>query len=204
MGTHTATVHWLVTCWGAGAVAGVVVGAIALSLAPTGSPRRWHRTSNSYSRWLVPQLGLSQVGDQTNGLVLVAVFGSAALGGFRAMQTLIRPAFIFMLAMQALLVPGLTRRLMTHGGQGLVKEARRLAVWIGLVAFAVVVPVVIAAKPLSRSVLGPSYVRYSSFLLPFTVAALLNACAVLPNAGSGPSSAASGSSTCRLLRALSR
>jgi O-antigen/teichoic acid export membrane protein len=182
-GAHTATVHWILLCWGAGAFAGAVVGAIALSVPPSGSPRRWHRTSSSYSRWLVPQLGLSQVTDQTNGLVVVTIFGSAALGGFRAMQTFVRPAFIFMLAMQALLVPGLTRQLVSHGGQGLMKQARRLAIWIGLIALAAVIPVVIAARPLSREVLGPSYVRYSSLLLPFAVASVFHACAVLPNAG---------------------
>jgi O-antigen/teichoic acid export membrane protein len=181
--THTETVHWIVACWGAGAAAGAVVGAIALRIPPFGSPRRWYHQSFSYSRWLVPQLGLSQVTDQANGLILLVVFGSAALGGFRAMQTFVRPAFIFMLAMQVLLVPGLTRRLVAHGHSDLMREARRMAVWVALIAVALVVPVVVAARPLSRIVLGQSYVRYSGFLLPFAVATVLSACAVLPNAG---------------------
>jgi O-antigen/teichoic acid export membrane protein len=113
---------------------------------------------------------------------MLAIFGSAALGGYQATQTFVRPVFIFMLAMQVLLVPGLTRRLVDRGAQDLMREARRLAIWIGIVAVALVIPVVVAARPLTRVVLGPAYVRYSGFLLPFAVASVLVACAVLPNA----------------------
>lgn len=179
---HRTTLHWIVVSWGAGALAGAVAGAAALRLYELGSPRRWLHFSSSYSFWVLPQLAISQGTDQGTTLVFVTVFGTSALGGIRAMQMFIRPVFVFMLAMQALLVPSLTRRLMARGQKQLLKDAKRLAIWIGALAAASASVAVLEGHPLARIVFGARYVGYAKFLLPFAVGSVFHACSVMPAA----------------------
>ncbi len=180
---HSETLHWIVLSWGAGAAAGVLVGGYLSGIRTLGSSKRWFETSRSYSLWLLPQLGLSQATDQGSTFVFFAVFGTAVLGGVRAMQVFIRPVFAFMLAVQALLVPHLTLRLLQQGRRGLLLETRRLAALVGAVAAVVMTFVFVARRPLTAHVFGPAYLHYADFLVPLTVGAVLHACSVVPNAG---------------------
>lgn len=180
---HDVSIHWLVAAWGLGAAAGAVAGALALSIRSVGSALRWKRLTSSYSFWVLPQLALSQATDQGTTLVLVTVFGSADLGGIRAVQLFVRPVFVFMLAMQALLVPALTRRLLEQGRAGFFRQAKVLAAWISAVAVVVAIAAVLGGRELSRLVFGPSYVGYARFILPFAVGSVFHACSVLPGAG---------------------
>lgn len=180
---RSVTLHWIVISWGLGALAGALAGAVALSIFGRGSPRRWISLTSSYSFWILPQLAVSQGTDQGTTLVVITVFGASALGGIRAVQLFVRPVFVFMLALQALLVPALTRRLMSKGRSGLMAHARRLAVGTTVMAMAGGALAVANGRVLSRLVFGPEYVGYAKYMLPFAVGACLHASAALPSAG---------------------
>ena len=182
-GFHLLSVDWVIICWGAGALAGTVAGALALSVTSIGSARRWFRSTRSYSGWVLPQLGVSQATDQGSIWVIVAFFGSSALGGIRSMQIFVRPVFVFMLAVQALLVPSFTARLIAMGREGLLRQVRHLTLLVGGTALVIMTIMVLLARPLALHVFGPSYVHYSEFLLPFAVGSVFHACGVVPNAG---------------------
>lgn len=180
---HSLTVDWVIVCWGAGAVAGTLVGGLAASVRRPSSPRWWFRETRSYSGWVLPQLGISQATDQGATLVILAFFGTSALGGIRSMQIFVRPVFVFILAVQALLVPSFTARLIAKGRKGLLGQVRRLSLLVGTTAVVAMTTMVLLKRPLALHVFGPSYVHYSNFLLPFAVGAVFHACSVVPGAG---------------------
>jgi O-antigen/teichoic acid export membrane protein len=177
----TLTLQGVIAGWGCGAAVSCVAGAAVLGLRRFGSPRRWLRTTRSYSAWVLPQLVVSQATDQGGSLLVAAVFGTATFGGFRAVQMFVRPAFVFMMAMQAVLVPSLTRRLVRSGAAEVMRVSTRLGAVIGGIALAGGIVVAAFATPFTRLVFGPAYAGYAGLLLPFAASSVFHSCSVVPS-----------------------
>jgi O-antigen/teichoic acid export membrane protein len=181
--TGTASGPGIVVAWGAGATAGAVVGIRVFGISAAGSTLRWLRRTRRYSLWLVPQLTLGQFTSQVTAFLIAGLFGTAALGGMRAMLTLSMPVFVLLTAAQALAVPTLTRLLETAGQAQFIIRVHRWAIGITSAGVVIALTAVILANPLTRLLFGDRYLSYSSFILPFAVGAVLHASALLPASG---------------------
>ena len=181
--TGTASGPGIVVAWGAGATAGAVVGIRVFGISAAGSAVRWLRRTRRYSLWLVPQLTLGQFTSQVTAFLIAGIFGTAALGGMRAMLTLSMPVFVLLTAAQALAVPTLTRLLEAAGQAQFIIRVRRWAIVITSAGVVIALAAVILANPLTRLLFGDRYLSYSTFILPFAVGAVFHASALLPASG---------------------
>src|SRR5207244_5003392 len=147
--TGTASGPGVVVAWGAGATAGAVVGIRVFGISAARSALRWLRRPRRYSLWLVPQLTLGQFTSQVTAFLIAGLFGTAALGGMRAMLTLSMPVFVLLTAAQALAVPTLTRLLETAGQAQFIIRVRRWAIGITSAGVVIALTAVILANPLT-------------------------------------------------------
>lgn len=166
--------------WGAGATAGSLVGLYVFRIGAIGSAWRWIRKTRRYSFWLVPQLTLGQLTTQLTTFLIAGVFGTAALGGMRAMVTLSMPVFVLLTAGQAMAVPTLTRLLHTHGRPLFITRVRRWGIYVVSLSLVIASAVAMLAEPLTRLLFGNAYLQYAAFIWPFAFGAVLHACALLP------------------------
>lgn len=176
-------VTWVVVAWGAGATAGALAGSRQLRLAPVGRAREWIALTRRFSSWLAPQLVLGQVTAFAINLIVAAAFGTATVGGLRAMITISTPIFILLTAGQAVVVPALVRTLEQVGIAGMVRRVRMWAAAVSVAAAIIAVTCTVLSRPLVALLFGKAYAGFAPLVLPFAVGAAFHAAALLPSSG---------------------
>jgi len=174
----------LITAWGVGALLGAAVGMWLLGVTPRhGRPGRWVKLSRSLSVWLLPQTTLSQGSAQVSILLVGALLGAEAVGGFRALQTLVMPMGAVITVAIALLVPLLATVMQTAGPRGQTRLVRSLTVQAGLLAAIVAVLLAAWSTTVTRLVFGSSYVRFHNLVLPLALSMVVQAVGLPVGAG---------------------
>jgi O-antigen/teichoic acid export membrane protein len=154
--------------WGAGAVAGALVGAALARLSPVGGrPGRWLRQTRHLSGWFAGQTLVAQSHSQLVVFVVGGTLGAAAVGGLRAVQlVLLLPAQSLLLAAQSMIVPALARRA-AHGDiAGIRRAVAGLAGWFSVTAAAVAGLVVAVRVPLVDLVFTARFRAYADLMVP--------------------------------------
>jgi O-antigen/teichoic acid export membrane protein len=175
---------FLIATWGLGGAIGAGVGLWLLGLTPRfGRAPRWLRTSWGLARWLLPQTALSQGIAQLSTMIIGALLGSHAVGGFRAVQTLVMPIGAAITAAIALLVPKMTIVLDSRGPRAQYRLARMLAIEASILAVLPAAIMIAFSAAITRVVYGDDYVKFHSLLLPFVLSSLLQIAGVPAGAG---------------------
>jgi lipopolysaccharide exporter len=108
-------------------------------------------------------------------MMVGALLGAEAVGGFRALYTLVMPIGAAITAGVALLVPAMAATMATRGPQGLATLIRPLAVQAGLVAAIAAAMIIAWSADVVRLVFGAGYTRFQGLVLPMAVSMVLQA-----------------------------
>jgi O-antigen/teichoic acid export membrane protein len=167
----------LVMSWGCGSVLAACVALRLIAVRPANfyaSYDWWKRHLWPYGRWLA-------VGGLFHGLVtyvavlaLIAILGSTAYGGLRAVQSLFAPLTLLAPALSLAGLPLVSRALRVSESRALL-----LASKLGLLLFLLTgmyVAVVAWAPALLRRAFGADFTQFESILVPIGVGQLLLAC----------------------------
>ena len=178
------TAALLLAGWGVGALGGATVGMWLLGVTPWGGrPRRWLRASWRLSSWLLTQAALSHGSVQVSTMMVGALLGAEAVGGFRALHTLVMPIGAAVTAAVALLVPAMAAAVGARGPHGLSTLIRSLAVQAGIVAAVAAAVLVAWSAGVVRLAFGSGYARFQSLVLPMAVSMVLQAVGLPLGAG---------------------
>jgi hypothetical protein len=149
----------VISCWGAGATVGMVVGFAQTGIRPEPvmqSVRWWWTTTWPLGRWLGAESLVYVVGSLALTFVLATVLDAAAIGGLRAVQSVFAPLSVIRPGLALPGLPAITRRNAVS-----VSGARRLAAGLGAVAAVLTVGYVMTAVAGGSQLLG--FVFGSSF-----------------------------------------
>jgi O-antigen/teichoic acid export membrane protein len=169
----------VIATWGAGALAGAVLGVIQTRYRPrtSGAVRWWRRELWPLGRWL----GVNSVGHVVATYALLFVFaylfGTAGLGGYRAVVTVFAP---LSLIASAIALPGLPALSRSHAESKL--RAVRLATRLGLVAVVATAGYVLAMSAnggvIIPLIFGTAFKPYADLIWPVGIAQLATAAGV--------------------------
>ncbi len=138
------------------------------------SVRWWSDTCWPFGRWLIVDEVVYTIAAQGAVLVLATLLGSAALGGFRAVQTVFAPLSLLAPALSLPLLPTLAR-LSTHTP----KRAVALAVKSSLAMCALVLAYLVFGIALGhdalRIIFGAGFARFGYLVLPVGIQQLAGA-----------------------------
>ena len=124
------TAPWFLLAWGAGAVAGAVVGCFQFDVHPFGRRRGPLFSHNwPFSRWLLADFLTIFAVDQTYVLLVAVLLGPEDFGGLRAALSLMGPTAVILLSGGNLGLPTLTEANTGSGVDGLVRVATKLTRW---------------------------------------------------------------------------
>lgn len=177
--------------WGASASFGLLAALRALSTSPArGQVLRWLKTSRRLSGWLTMAAVTSQAAGQLTIAIIAGVVGTSSFGGLRAMQALLAPMTVMLVAGQVFLVPRLSSRLKRDGLAAVRGLAARLSIMLAALSIAPLVGAVVFADQIIRAAFGERFLEYRGLVAPLAVlvaaqAAGLPAGAALRAAGRG-------------------
>jgi len=160
--------EWMVVvAWGCGAVAGAAVALRQAGWRPVPLKRAaawWRRDARPLAGWLGTQALLYNVASYATVLLLAAVLGAAAYGGFRAVQSVFAP---LSLLGPALALPGLpmVSRVIREGNRPAIRVAVQYAAMITAVtaAYVSILYFIPAALPF---LFGDDFSRFESIIAP--------------------------------------
>jgi O-antigen/teichoic acid export membrane protein len=167
----------VVGCWGFGAALAAALG-LAQVRAPWVDPasawRWWRNDAWPMGRWLAGEGAIYMIGGQAILFAMVALVGTAAIGGYRAAMTIFGP---LTLLRPAVALPGLPA--MTRAVSSSTRKARLLAAKLsgGLV---VVTMLYLLSLDTHRTqflvfVFGASFARYGGLIVPIGVEQIFDA-----------------------------
>jgi O-antigen/teichoic acid export membrane protein len=163
--------------WGAGGIAGAFLGMVQFGLRPSlgAATVAWVRRVGRWGKWFGFSNGVYAAANQVVAIIVAAEAGSAALGGLRAVQSLIGPAQLVAASGDSVALPAASRQFASDGHRGLTSFQLRygtlLAVLLGLYGLALWV----AHTTIIRVVLGPRYLPYGYLVLPLALALVMTA-----------------------------
>ncbi len=170
--------QWIVvSTWGIGAVAGGLLGFWQSGLRPAGlrvSLRWWKCDLWPLARWLGPESALLVVQGHAVVFALVAILGTADVGGLRAVQAVFAP---MTLLAQAITFPGLpllAAMAVTSRRLARVWALRLSAVGVGLV-LAYLLVLSLLPRHLLGVVFGSAFDPFDSLIAPIGVLQVLSA-----------------------------
>lgn len=170
----------VVSAWGLGAVAGMMLGFFQTSIRPDAlirSSKWWRRTAWPLGRWLAAEGVVYTLGSHGLVFVLVFILGTRSLGGIRAVQTLFAPLSILIPAIALPGLPELSRQMARS-----VQRARRLASLLGAASLALTGTYVLvglfAGEQLLILVFGKEFAVFESLIWPVAIGQLFVASAV--------------------------
>ena len=167
----------VVACWGAGTVCGTALGFVQtrVSPAPLATASTWWRgTAWPLGRWLAAHTAAYGVAAQASSFLLATLLGPAALGGFRAVQTVFAPLTFLGPAASLVGLPAVGKRLASDKRSAMALSMSFSAVLLGLTLIYVAVIGSRSGMVLSF-VFGQSFTPYGPLLLPTGVAQALAA-----------------------------
>ncbi len=170
----------VIGCWGLGAGLGAALGLVqarATLAGPIAAWDWWKRDAWPMGRWLAGEGTIYMIISQTTLFVLVALLGTAAIGGYRAAATIFAP---LTLLRPAIALPGLPA--MTRAVSSSRRKGRRVAGQLsgGLVAFTTIYVLLLSTRrmQLLALVFGASFGRFAGLILPIGIEEIFNAFAV--------------------------
>jgi O-antigen/teichoic acid export membrane protein len=170
----------IVATWGAGALAGALLGFVQLRLAPEGlraAVSWWWHKAWPLGRWLGLESLLVSLGAQVVVFLLAAVLGPRDLGGLRAVEAIFAP---MTLVVQAIALPGLP--LLSRTLKTSFAEARAWAIRLSLISLGLVVlylgAIGVVRDQVLRALFGDAFTAFSYLIIPIGMAQLLYALAV--------------------------
>jgi O-antigen/teichoic acid export membrane protein len=173
--------QWMVVLtWGAGALAGGLLGFLQTRVRPAGltaSIRWWKAEAWPLARWLGPESALLVVQAQVVVFALVAILGTADVGGLRAVQAVFAPMSLLAQAISLPGLPMLATMAVTMPRLARVWALRLSAIGVALV-LAYLVVLAILPRHIIGSVFGSAFDRFDSLIVPTGVAQVLGAAAL--------------------------
>jgi O-antigen/teichoic acid export membrane protein len=170
--------QWVVVLtWGVGALAGGVLGFLQTGLRPAGltvSIRWWRAHAWPLARWLGPEAALFVVQLQVVVFALVAILGTADVGGLRAVQAVFAPMSLLAQAITFPGLPMLATMAVTSRRLARTWALRLSAIGVGLV-LAYLTVLSILPRHLVGAVFGSAFDRFDSLIPPIGVFQLLSA-----------------------------
>lgn len=170
----------VIGCWGLGAALGAALGFVQARATLAGPIAAWdwsRRDAWPMGRWLAGEGTIYMIISQTTLFVLVALLGTAAIGGYRAAATIFAP---LTLLRPAIALPGLPA--MTKAVSSSRRKGRRVAGQLsaGLVAFTTIYVLLLSIRrmQLLALVFGASFGRFAGLILPIGIEEIFNAFAV--------------------------
>ncbi len=167
----------VVGCWGFGAALAAALGLAQVRapwVGPASAWRWWSSDAWPMGRWLAGEGTIYMIGGQAILFAMVALVGTAAIGGYRAAMTIFGP---LTLLRPAVALPGLPA--MTKAAASSTRKARLLAAKLsgGLVAVTTLYLLGLGARRAQflALVFGPSFARYGSLILPIGVEQIFDA-----------------------------
>ena len=171
------TVWAIVGCWGAGALAGALIGLLQTRVRPDSLRHAysWWRTRLwPFGRWLGAEGIVYGVASAATVLLLYALLGAKALGGLRAAQTLFATLTFILPALSLPGLPALTR-VLAVSARAAMGLAMRLSVLVAGLASLYVAAVLILGGRLIPYVFGGSFNAFTDLALPIGTWQLLGA-----------------------------
>jgi O-antigen/teichoic acid export membrane protein len=170
----------IVSVWGAGALAGALLGFVQVRLIPDRlrtSLTWWWQKAWPFGRLLAVEALFVALGAQMVVFVVAAVLGSRDLGGLRAVEAIFTP---MTLVVQAIALPGLP--LLSRSLKSSFAEARMWAIRLSLISFGLVVTYLLVVgsvrDQILRALFGDAFTSFSYLMVPVGIAQLLYALAV--------------------------
>ena len=160
--------EWMiVAAWGFGAIAGAAVALKQAGWRPVSLGRAvawWKQEARPLAGWLGTQALLYNVASYATVLLLAAVLGAAAYGGFRAVQSVFAP---LSLLAPALALPGLpmVSRVIREGNRPAIRVAVQYAAMITAVT-AVYVGILYFVPAILPFLFGDDFSRFESIIAP--------------------------------------
>jgi len=167
-----------VAAWGTGAVAGAFLGMVQFRIRPSFGPSTWAwaRRIAPFAGWFGLSSGIYAGANQVVAVVVAASAGPAALGGLRALQTLLGPAQLVAVAGDSVALPAASRQYGHHSFRGLTAFMTRYAGLLTAVLGVYGTVVFIYRTGIIRLVLGPAFLPYSNLMLPLALGLAATAC----------------------------
>jgi O-antigen/teichoic acid export membrane protein len=176
----------LIACWGFGALCAAAAGPRIVRIGPfvrIGPPvrwpgllprgtRRWLRRTRHLRGWYAGQTLLSQLQGQVVVWTVGAILGTSAVGGLRAVQTLLMmPVSSALLAVQSLIVPAMARHAAAGDLAGLRRSTVRLTWVFGAAAGTVGLAACLLRRPLIDAVFTSHFAAYDTLMFPVAATA---------------------------------
>jgi O-antigen/teichoic acid export membrane protein len=173
----------VVATWGLGAATGALLGfaqAGILPVSPLEALRWWKERAWKVARWFGADHLASAVGNRGALLLVAALLGSKAVGGWRVTESIFAP---LTLLVPAISLPGLPA--VAEGLSRSLREAKRLALWLSLlpvvgVCFYILTLLAVGGSGgrVLRVVFGQPFEAYSNLIAPVAVGQVVEAAAL--------------------------
>jgi O-antigen/teichoic acid export membrane protein len=174
---------WMVVAWGLGAVPAVAVGLLQIRpLVVISDGPLWFSRHRDLSIPFIGEFLLASAGTQLTFLVLGAVAGLAALGGLRAAQLLFGPLTMVFLAIRSALIPEAARSA-RHSRQRLRTLVVLVSVGLCAAALAFLLAVLALPATIKHEILGDTWSRARTAVLPLGLALAAAGLTVGPSIG---------------------
>lgn len=168
----------IVGCWGAGALAGALLGFVQLEIrpaAPTAAVPWWRTRIWPFGSWLGLESALYSVAEAGTMFVLSGLLGAAAVGGLRAAQSLFAP---LNLILPAITLPGLPAIARAHAAspRAAILLAARLSALVVTLAGVYAAVMIAFGETLVPYVFGESFAMYEDLAVPIGMWQLVGGC----------------------------
>lgn len=160
-----------IAAWGAGAGAGALLGMAQFGLIPSfGSPTlEWARHIAKWSGWFGLASLLYMGSNQLVAIMVATWAGPAALGGLRAVQTLLGPGQLVAMSSESVALPAGSRTYAARGRRGLTLFMARYGALLTVVLASYGALLFIGRDEILRRVLGSEFVAYGDLVLPLAL-----------------------------------
>lgn len=166
-----------IAAWGAGAGAGALLGMAQFNLIP--SFRRptleWARHIARWSGWFGAASLLYMGSNQLVAIMVATWAGPAALGGLRAVQTLLGPGQLVAMSSESVALPAGSRTYAARGRNGLTRFMAGYGALLTAVLASYGALLFIGRDEVLRRVLGSEFVAYADLVLPLALGLIATA-----------------------------
>jgi O-antigen/teichoic acid export membrane protein len=158
----------IVGCWGAGALAGALLGFGQLNIRPAAAAAAiswWRERIWPFGSWLGLESAMYSVAETGTVFVLNGVLGASAVGGLRAAQSLFAP---LNLILPAVTLPGLpaVARALAASPDAAIRLAARLSGFVAALAAVYVGVMILLGESLIPVIFGESFTQYETLAVP--------------------------------------
>jgi O-antigen/teichoic acid export membrane protein len=171
----------VVGCWGAGALAAMILGFFQLGMRPRdprGAWRWWRRDALPFGKWNAGAAFMANIAGTASTFILAAILGAESVGGLRAAQSVFAPLTLVIPAISMPGLPAVSRALREGGFRPARRKALRLSAIAVCVTALYVLTMALGGWRLLPFLFGPRFARYRFLIPPIAVAQLFTAAGV--------------------------